>query len=424
MGETTGKVGPLKDITSSLEPGESVTITPRSHLDAGTEGSSATTSTLGSHSNVSSQGSSATITPASHVGVGTELGSGPVTPQSHKDTGSEGGDEAAQIRSGIENTRADLSQTINALQEKLDPSHIAEQVKEQIREKATEAFDSAKHSVKEATIGKAEKIVASVSDSVSGVISGPAGTAVKETSSSVVQYIRENPIPIALVSIGIGMLTFGGRKKSSYSYRAGIQPSRYDRSEVIDLQTGQSSFTERAKDAFSGVAETTRGAANTAAEKAKDTFSGVAETTREAAGTVAEKARLAAEQATGAVTSVASTVKGAAGTAADTTRRQLHDVNDQARQGIRVANERFKSTLQSNPMALGIAALATGALVGLTLPTTQVEAEYMGDARDRLMDQAKSAAQEATKKIQHVAEEAGQSLKEVAQREGLTTDKG
>ncbi len=416
MGETTGKVGPLKDITSSLEPGESITITPRSHLDAGTEGSLAT---AGSALSSGSQGSSVTTTPGTRSEAGAELSSGTATPRGHVDAGSEGADEAAQIRSGIEHTRADLSQTINALQDKLDPSHIAEHVKEQIREKATEAFDSAKNSVKEATIGKAGKIVASVSDSVSDVVSGPAGTAVKETSSSVLQYVKDNPIPLALVSIGVGMLTLSGRKKSSYSYRAGIQPSRYDRSDVIDLQTGQPSFTDKARDAFSGVAESTRGAAGTVADRAKDAFSGVAETTRGAAGTVAERARLAAEQATGVVSSAASTVKGAAGTAADSTRRQLHDVNDQARQGVRVANERFKSTLQTNPMALGIAALAAGALVGLTLPATQVEAEYMGGTRDRLMDQAKSAAQEAAKKVQHVAEEAGHSLKDLAQKEGL-----
>lgn len=396
MGETTGKVGPIEDLTSSLEPGSSVTITPRSHLDAGSERESVTV-TPRSQLDIGTQGGSGIPAPTSHIESGVPGGSATIPPRSQVDAGSEGGDEAAQIRSGIENTRADLSETINALQDKLDPSHIAEQVKEQIRGKATEAFDSAKQTVKEATIGRAEKIVASVSDSVSSVISGPTGTAVKERSSSIVQYIRENPIPLALVGIGIGMLTMSNRKKGSYSYSSGIQPSRYDRSEVIDLQTGQPSFTDRAKDAFSGVAETTRGAA----------------------GSVADKARQAAGQATGAVSSAASTVKGAAGTAVDTTRRQWNDVSDQARQGVSAAGEQLKSTLQNNPMALGIAAIAAGALLGLTLPSTNLEREYMGDARDHLMDQAKSAAQEAAKKVQHVAEEAGQSLKDVAQKEGL-----
>lgn len=50
-----------------------------------------------------------------------------------------------------------MSQTIDALQEKLDPARIAEQVKEQIRERATEAYDSAKESIRDATIGRAER---------------------------------------------------------------------------------------------------------------------------------------------------------------------------------------------------------------------------------------------------------------------------
>src|SRR3954447_26107387 len=131
---------------------------------------------------------------------------------------SEGGPEAAHIRSDIEHTRADLSETINALQEKLDPTRIAEQVKDQIREKATEAYDTAKTAVKEATIGKAEKIVSNVSETVTDM-TGRAGTAIK--SSSAVQYIRDNPIPFALVGIGMGMLALNSRKKEQSSYSAG-----------------------------------------------------------------------------------------------------------------------------------------------------------------------------------------------------------
>ena len=106
--------------------------------------------------------------------------------------------DASHIRSNIEQTRAELSDTISALQHKLDPAHIAEQVKEQIRDKASEAFETAKQTVKEATIGKARKIVASVSETVSQV-TGRAGEAVMDTSSSLVQYVRDNPIPFGLI---------------------------------------------------------------------------------------------------------------------------------------------------------------------------------------------------------------------------------
>ena len=69
-----------------------------------------------------------------------------------------------------------------------------------------------------------------------------------------------------------------------------------------------------------------------------------------------------------------------------------------------------------------LAALAAGAIFGLTLPTTRVEAEYMGEARDRLADQAKSLVQETAGKVQRATEEAGRSFKEAAQKEGLTTE--
>jgi ElaB/YqjD/DUF883 family membrane-anchored ribosome-binding protein len=300
----------------------------------------------------------------------------------------EGSPETAQIRSGIEQTRVDLSETIDALQEKLDPTRIAQQVKDQIKEKATEAYDTAKNTVKEATIGRAEKIVSSVSETVSDV-TGRAGTAVKDTGSTVVEYIRDNPIPFALVGIGLGMLTLNKRNTGQWSYGS----SSNARQGAGDLYRGggssgedESSLTDRARNLVGGVAGTARGAA---------------------------------ERASTAVSSATEGMREAMGTAADATRRQFHDASDQAVQSARAASGFFKNTLQDNPMAVGVAALAAGVIVGLTVPTTRVEGEYMGEARDRLIDQTKSVAQETAQKIQYVAAEAGNTVKETAHKEGL-----
>jgi ElaB/YqjD/DUF883 family membrane-anchored ribosome-binding protein len=301
---------------------------------------------------------------------------------SHEEAGSDN-PETARIRSNIEHTRADLSETINALQDKLDPSRIAEQVKDQIREKATEAYDTAKQAVKEATIGKAEKIMSNVSETVTDM-TGRAGTAVKDTSSSFMHYVRENPVSFALVGIGLGMLAMTSRRKEHSSYntgRANDYPSSYSYPASGSTSTDQPSITDRARNLASGVADT---------------------------------AREATEHATGTVSSAAGSVRDAASSAVDTTRKQFQHVSD-------VAGERYNNMLQENPMALGIAALAAGAIVGLTLPTTRIEGEYMGEAREHLVDQAKSAAQETVEKIQRVAGEAGHSLKEAAQKEGLVT---
>ena len=311
----------------------------------------------------------------------------------------EGSEDATQIRLGIEQTRANLTDTIDALQEKLDPARIAEQVKDQIREKATEAYDTAKTAVKEATIGRAGKIVSSVSETVSDMMASPTGTAVRDTSSSVVQYIRDNPIPFALLGIGLGMLAVNRRRTqpSPYGASSNVDPSVYNRSPTGNQSASDPSLTDRARDAVSGVADTARGAATS----------------------VADNARAVAARATSTVNSAAASVRDAAGTAAETTRQQFNYVSDQAKQGARVATDRFSSTLQDNPMALGIAALAAGALVGLSLPTTRVEGQYMGEARDRLVDQAKSVAHDAAEKVQRVAEEAGRTIKDAAQKEGF-----
>jgi ElaB/YqjD/DUF883 family membrane-anchored ribosome-binding protein len=309
------------------------------------------------------------------------------TTQSTADLAEEGRN-TAQIRSDIEQTRADLSDTIGVLQEKLDPSRIAEQVKDQLREKATEAYDTAKTAVRDATVGKAEKIMANVSETVTDM-TGRAGAAVTDTGSTVVRYIRENPVPFALVGIGLGMLAFNKRQnqQASHETRRTPESDRYVRS---------------------GTSESIA--------------SGITEKARGAAETVAETARAATERAKGAFSAAATTVSDAASSAAGTTRQQFTTLSDQARQGTRAATDRFRTTLQENPMALGVAALAAGAIVGLTLPTTRVEGEYMGETRDRLVDQAKSLAHETAGKVQRATEEAGRSLKEAAQKEGLMTE--
>ena len=300
--------------------------------------------------------------------------------------------EATEIRSDIEKTRSNLSATIDALQDKLDPSRIAEQVKDQIREKATEAFDTAKHAVKEATIGKAEHIMSSVSEAVSDM-TGRAGTAMSDSGSSIVQYIRDNPVPIALVGIGLGMLAMRKRQAAPSTY-----PASYVAAGYPSNSSPEPSLADRA-----------RGVVGDLSDRAQN-----------AASTVSESARAAADRATSAVTSAASTVQDAAGQALDATRRQYHDVRGQAKQGVQVANDTFQNTLQDNPLALGIAALAAGALVGLSLPSTQVEGQYMGEARDKLVDQAKSLAQDAAGKVQRVAEQAGQTLQGAGQQVGQT----
>src|SRR6185503_6207812 len=93
-----------------------------------------------------------------------------------------------QLRADIKDTRADMSQTINQIQERLSPEHLMGQVKETVRE---------------ATIGKVEKVMETIGEMTEPAreAMGRAGTTIKEAGQEVGNGIWRNPLPIALIGL-------------------------------------------------------------------------------------------------------------------------------------------------------------------------------------------------------------------------------
>ena len=90
------------------------------------------------------------------------------------------------------------------------------------------------------------------------------------------------------------------------------------------------------------------------------------------------------------------------------------DVKEGAQKAVGVA--------QSNPLGLGVAAIAGGFLIGMLLPSTKVENEKLGPKATELKEQAKETASEAIdhgKQVaQEVASNAAQTAKDTAQEQG------
>ena len=89
-------------------------------------------------------------------------------------------------------------------------------------------------------------------------------------------------------------------------------------------------------------------------------------------------------------------------------------VSGQVRQGA----QRAGGIARENPLGLGIAGAALGFLAGLLLPSTRVEDERLGEAADRVKEQAKETGQEALERGRTVAQEAAQSAAETARERG------
>jgi hypothetical protein len=86
-------------------------------------------------------------------------------------------DEAEVERVEIERTRADMGETVDAIQQRLSPESLKEQAKDR---------------VKEATVGKAQG-----------------------AGSAIVESVRANPVPAALTGIGLGWLLMSARRQSA-----------------------------------------------------------------------------------------------------------------------------------------------------------------------------------------------------------------
>lgn len=284
---------------------------------------------------------------------------------------------ATAIRDDIAQTRAEMSRTVGAIEERLSPAHIKEQiadVKENLLDQINDAKDNlkadlkneireAKSAVRDATVGRVENMVSDVRDTVS------------ETGTSIVDTIRENPVPAALVAVGLGwLLMSGGSSRRVRRERRLV--TGYDQDYRYAYERNRSRGVRRAL------------------EKAEARVADVGQKAKEGASHLADEA--------GAVVhDVGERAAHLANDAAMTGRRVIRDASTSARR----YEASLESTMRDNPLVVGAIAVAVGAAIGLALPSTEKEDELLGEAKDRLLEGAKSVAGEALHQVEAKVDE-------------------
>ncbi len=242
-----------------------------------------------------------------------------------------------QLRADIEDTRAEMTQTINEIQERLSPEHLVGQVKETVRD---------------ATIGKVERVMEKVGDTISEVaepareVAGRAGTAIKEAGTSVAGSMWRNPIPVALIGLGIGMLFMRKSRKDGYDATLRTRSTR-----AVNTTMGESVRMMQGT-------------------KPPNTFD---------------------------------TVKQTATNLTNRSTNALSNLGTKAKESASAVGTRFGEVLRVNPLAVGAVAVAAGTAVGLVLPSTNIETEYIGETSEKLIDSAEDVARGALNKVQDAA---------------------
>ena len=285
------------------------------------------------------------------------------------------GDDPAALEGSIEQTRAEISETVEAIQDRLAPEQLTGQAKDTahevvdlaIREAKAAVYEltgQAKEAVRDATVGRVERMATTSGEAATGF------------GSTVVTTIKQNPGPAALTALGIGWLVVNGSSASSSG------------------DTGQYPRSSSDEGAMSQVQEQASQLAGDAQGKASNVSNQVQETASEVSGQV----------------------KGAASTIANQAQQKAGQAAEQAQ---RVPNW-FKRMADEHPMPLGVAAVALGSVAAFALPETRRENQLLGQARDSVVDQAQATAEQGVKKAQSIAGEAQEAAEKEAKYQGLS----
>ena len=218
---------------------------------------------------------------------------------------------SAELEREVEDARGRVDRTVEALKDKMQPKEL---------------FD------------EATKMMGQTSNKV---------------LSTAVEQLRENPIPIALIGLGVAWLAISQTRRASAG--AGYPEGYYPTYEGYDEEEGL-----RAK-------------VKTKAEAAKAKLTDTAEQA---------KRKLAAAQSHAG--DGLATARGKAG-------EYAHVAQEKAGEYGRYARRRFDETLDQEPLVIGAIGLAVGAAIGAALPASPVERRYFGPARSKAAEAAKAS---------------------------------
>jgi Protein of unknown function (DUF3618) len=309
----------------------------------------------------------------------------------------------AELEREVRESRADVERTLDAIRDRLSPGQLVDQVAHYMRDNGG------------------------------------------EFARNFGDTVRQNPVPVVLVGVGLAWMMLGSRRDVDLPRAADFVPdyppdpdgtdeywagneagsatarddpggnegaSAYASAEVgTDVEVG---IGERAWDAGESMSE--------AARRARAGLSEAAERTRDGLREASEGVR---QTASGAKEGLGRFARGAREQAAgmgDGVARGAQRTGAYARRYGKRAREGFLETLHRQPLVLGAVGLAIGAAIGAALPSSRREDELMGDTSDQFKQRARSAGREEYAKAEATASAAYAAAEEAAAEQGLSRE--
>lgn len=277
-----------------------------------------------------------------------------------------------EIERDLAQTRAEVSSTIDAIQQKLTPGQLMDQAIDYWRSSAPADF-----------------------------------------GSNLSQSVRQNPLPVTLIGVGIAWLMMSGRREDSRD-RMGRYSSadydyddyRYGGMEEGYLETGQDrpSTLQRAEATASDAAERVKSKAGELGERATEGMQHL----RDRAAGIGERASAGYQ----GLRERAADMRARFSDSADTARSRASALQARSREQYYRARSGVSHMIDEQPLVLGAIGVAIGAALGASLPPSRTEDEWLGARRDDLMDEAKHKARAYVEPMKESAQQVAETARQ------------
>lgn len=274
-----------------------------------------------------------------------------------------------EIRREIDRTRAGMDEKANALEQKLSPGELFEDLWDRVKR----------------------------------------GGGLSQFGD----VVRDHPVPIALMGLGLGWLAIE-RATSSDAERlrrryGNVEPGNRERAEGRrgPYMPDDISLRGAADDAGSGIGEKIG--------DIKDKVVGAAANLKDRAVDAADSVR----DATARTTESARQAMGSTREAMDSARDTLGDVKHRARHAVDEGRYRARRTgravstlYDEHPLAMAAVVFGAGLAAGMSMPTTRMEDELMGEKADALKDEARDIGRRTAQEVKAVAKDTAAAAKD------------
>ena len=258
---------------------------------------------------------------------------------------------AAEVELEVEVQRGNLDRTVDALKDKLTPGEV---------------FDEASRAM---------------------------GDAGQQVLAKLLEQARQNPMPVALVGVGLAwLMSSSGKSRASGASPAG----------------GVDQGLARASSTLASAGDAVAGGAQGLGRGASESMKHLGEKAHALGDTLADRAHRLGDKASDLVSDMQETVSTMSDTMTSTAaslghsgEAGAHRLSAAARDASRRAGEsgvaagRWASDLvKSEPLLIGALGLAVGFAIGAALPSTPLEDETLGHARDQWLQKGRELARD------------------------------